>query len=313
VPPTFPLLLTVQSPRKEQGTLSFFDDVDEPQSTQRAPRRLRGRPPTDQQAIQTRRIVAVVLIVVLIVVIALLVNSCATSQTNSALQDYNNAVYNNFKASDATGARVFSHLSSGESKTNLSGLVTQLDGELQAARSTLSSAQHLSVPSQMARAQQYVLLALTLRRDGIASIANNIQSAMTKSTSKTGIQNIQHGTSSLYASDIVYKDYAVPEIAGALKNAGLSIGPTTIYGGQVFPDLIWLDANGVATEIGAQSSGTTTGNQSPTTGAKSYTVQAGDTLFAISQKTGVSVATLEQLNPSINPNALPVGQTLKLH
>ena len=291
--------------------MSFFDDVDEPQSTQRAPRRPRGRPPTDQ--IQTRRIVAVVVIVVLIVVIALLVNSCATSQTSSALQDYNNAVYNKMKASDATGSRVFSHLSSGETKTNLSGLVTQLDGELEAARSTLSSAQHLSVPSQMARAQQYVLLALTMRRDGIESIANNIQSAMTKSTSKTGIQNIQHGTSSLYGSDIIYKDYAVPAIAGALKNDGLSIGPTTIYGGQVFPDLIWLDANGVATKIGASSSSTTTGTPSSPTGAKSYTVQAGDTLFAISQKTGVSVATLEQLNPSINPSALQVGQTLKLH
>ncbi len=128
--------------------------------------------------------------------------------------------------------------------------MTQLDGELEAARSTLSSAQHLSVPSQMARAQQYVLLALTMRRDGIESIANNIQSAMTKSTSKTGIQNIQHGTSSLYGSDIIYKDYAVPAIAGALKNDGLSIGPTTIYGGQVFQTSSG-STNGIATKIGA--------------------------------------------------------------
>ncbi len=231
--------------------MSFFDDVDEPETTQRAPRRPRGRPPRDQQTIQTRRIVAAVVVVVLIVVIALLVHSCAVSQTNSALQDYNNAVYNNMKGSVATGTRLFNNLSSGESKSNLSGLVTQLDDELAAARSDLSSAQHLSVPGQMSRAQQYVLLALTMRRDGIRLIANNIQSAMTKATSKTGVQNVQQGISNLYASDIVYKSYGVPAIAAALKNAGLSISPTTIYGGQVLQDLAWLNNQSIATKLGA--------------------------------------------------------------
>jgi len=230
--------------------LSFFDDVDEPQTTQREPRRPRGRPPADQQ-IQTRRIVAVIVIVILIVVIALLVHSCAVSSTNSALQDYNNAVYNKMRDSVATGTSVFRRLSSGEARSNRSGLVTQLDGDLGAARQTLSQAEHLSVPGQMAKAHQYVVLALTMRRDGIHLIVNNIQSAMTPSTSRTGIQGVQQGISSMYASDIVYKTYAIPAIATALRNAGLSIGSSTIYGGQVVQDLAWLNVNSVATKIGA--------------------------------------------------------------
>jgi len=48
------------------------------------------------------------------------------------------------------------------------------------------------------------------------------------------------------------------------------------------------------------------------TQASSYTVRAGDTLSQISVKTGVSVPTLETLNPGINPNALQTGQRLKL-
>lgn len=291
--------------------MSFFDDVDEPQSTQREPRRPRSRPPADQQAIQTRRIVAVVVIVIVIVVIALLVHSCAVSSTNSALRDYNNAVYNKMQASVATGTRMFRNLSSGESKSNLSELVTQLDERAQAARSTLSSAEHLSVPGQMSKAHQYVVLALTMRRDGIEMIANNIQSAMARSTSKTGVQNVQQGISNLYASDIVYKTYAVPAIAAALKRGGVSIGPTTIYGGQVVQNLSWLNAQSIATMLGTQSS-TTTSGQSSTGGKSSYTVKAGDTLSAIAARTGVSLARLEQLNPGINPDVLTVGQTLRL-
>jgi hypothetical protein len=290
--------------------LSFFDDVDEPQSPERAPRRAR-RSPSEQQVIQTRRIVAVVVIVAVIVLIAILVNSCAVSQTNSALRDYNNSVYNVMRNSVATGTRMFTNLSSGAAKSNLSGLVTDLDTDLGDARSQLSSAQRLSVPSQMTTAQRNVLLALTMRRDGIATIANNIQSAMTRSTSRTGLQQLQQGMSDLYSSDIVYKNYAVPAIARALSNAGITISPTTIYGGQVLRDLLWLNATSIGVKIGAEST-TTAQNTSPTTSG-SYVVQAGDTLSDISAKTHVPLATILALNPGINPNALAVGQTIRLH
>ena len=54
-----------------------------------------------------------------------------------------------------------------------------------------------------------------------------------------------------------------------------------------------------------QSSSTTpTATHKVSTKAKFYVVQPGDTLSRISARTGVSVATLEQLNPNVNPNAL---------
>jgi len=43
-----------------------------------------------------------------------------------------------------------------------------------------------------------------------------------------------------------------------------------------------------------------------------YTVKSGDTLSAISATTGVSLPTLEQLNPGVNPGALQAGQRLRL-
>lgn len=47
-------------------------------------------------------------------------------------------------------------------------------------------------------------------------------------------------------------------------------------------------------------------------GAKFYTVRSGDTLSGISQKTGVSVQTIQNLNHGLNPSALQTGQRLRL-
>jgi LysM domain len=47
-------------------------------------------------------------------------------------------------------------------------------------------------------------------------------------------------------------------------------------------------------------------------GARTYTVQSGDTLGSIAAKTGTTVATLERLNPGINPTALRVGQKIRV-
>ncbi len=43
-----------------------------------------------------------------------------------------------------------------------------------------------------------------------------------------------------------------------------------------------------------------------------YTVRAGDTLSGISQKTGVSISTIQRLNRGLNPSALQTGQRLRL-
>ena len=43
-----------------------------------------------------------------------------------------------------------------------------------------------------------------------------------------------------------------------------------------------------------------------------YTVKLNDTLEGIAQKTGLSVARLQTLNPEVDPQALVAGQRLKL-
>jgi LysM repeat protein len=46
--------------------------------------------------------------------------------------------------------------------------------------------------------------------------------------------------------------------------------------------------------------------------AKFYLVQPGDSLTRIASKRGVPLATLEALNPNVDPNALQTGQRIRL-
>jgi LysM repeat protein len=45
---------------------------------------------------------------------------------------------------------------------------------------------------------------------------------------------------------------------------------------------------------------------------RTYTIQSGDTLAGIAAKTGTTVARLEQLNPGLDPNALRIGQPIRV-
>lgn len=45
---------------------------------------------------------------------------------------------------------------------------------------------------------------------------------------------------------------------------------------------------------------------------RAYVVKVGDTLTAVAESTGVSLPTIQRLNPDVDPQALQTGQRLKL-
>lgn len=72
---------------------------------------------------------------------------------------------------------------------------------------------------------------------------------------------------------------------------------------------------------GGSSSGTQTTSTATTTATtkqpakhhkKTYTVKNGDVLSQIAIKTGVPLATIQQLNPNVDAQSLHAGQKLKL-
>jgi hypothetical protein len=244
--------------------LSFFDEADEPAPPTRSGTRPRqpsgrGRPPHDQQAIQTRRTIAVVVAVVVIVLLAVGVHSCDVSQTNSALRDYANSVASIMGQSNSTGHSVLKALSSGGGANRAQSLQSELTSLLASstspsADSELQQAENLSVPGQMQTAQQHVLFALRMRRDGVKVIADQIQQALGTTTNRDAVNQIATATARFYASDVIYKAYAAPEIAAALNAAGIQVGGTngpTINAGQFLTDLGWLNPSTIAGKLGS--------------------------------------------------------------
>jgi hypothetical protein len=248
--------------------LSFFDESDEPTIAPRTTTRRRRppagggrrppggagrRPPSDQQAIQIRRAVAAAAILIVLILIILGVHSCQISQRNSSLKDYNSNVASIVQQSDQTGSQLFSQLSSGGGANNATNLQNQINQTRVNADKELSDAKGLDVPDEMKGAQQNLVLALTMRRDGIANIALDIQPALGSSTSKDAITQIAAEMARFYASDVLYKDYTTPAIVAALHAAGIGVGGTngqTIESGQFLPDVQWLTPTFVATKLG---------------------------------------------------------------
>ena len=62
----------------------------------------------------------------------------------------------------------------------------------------------------------------------------------------------------------------------------------------------------------ATATGTATKKKKSSKKAKTYTVKSGDTPSGIAEKTGVSLETLEELNPDLDPSTLAPGQKIKL-
>jgi hypothetical protein len=233
--------------------LSFFDEADEPRTAQHR-RRQRGTPrraQSDQQAIQIRRAVALGVLVVVVILIVLGVHSCQISARNSGLRNYNDSVASLNQQSVQTSKSLF-QLLSGAGSSSATTLQSQIDEARVSADNQLSHARGLSVPDEVRRAQDNFVMALQMRRDGIANVAHSIQPALGTSTNKDAVNEIATEMARFYASDVLYKDYTLPLISGALHGAGIAVGGVSgeqFNGAQFLPDVRWLTPGYVATQL----------------------------------------------------------------
>jgi hypothetical protein len=269
--------------------VSFFDEADEPPRTEiRTPNRPasrrrrsgsgsgisgsggRRRPPAGpaHQSILARRAIAVVALVIVVVLIAVGVNSCQSSARKSALQNYGDNVNHIIGESDATSTKLFGALS-GATSSNESSVSQTINQAEQSAQSTLSSAQHLSVPSSAKTANATLVQALRYRLDGITNIAGEIQPALGTSVDQQAVSQIAAETARFYASDVMYKDYVAPELVSALHANGIAVGGADgvpVNSGQFLPSIDWLRPHYVGGELGVSLSSSKSSSGGKVTG-----------------------------------------------
>lgn len=93
-------------------------------------------------------------------------------------------------------------------------------------------------------------------------------------------------------------------LAVLLIRSGLHAGTTATTTTRV--------ASAPAKTVESATTTTTKKKAKPKPVARFYTVQAGDTFGVISAKTGVTVATIEQLNPNISSTSLFIGEKVRI-
>jgi hypothetical protein len=197
-----------------------------------------------------RRVVLAAVVVIAIILIAVLVNSCEASARISALKDYNNNVASLNAQSVGTGQNFFNLLKGPISDPQT--LENNLSASLSDANKELSKAKGINVPDEVKGAQGNFVLALQMRADGIRNITNSVPPALQSQTSQGAVDTIASEMARFYASDVLYKDYTVPEVIGALRAAGVTVGGLggqQVNASQFLPSIQWLNPNYVASQL----------------------------------------------------------------
>jgi hypothetical protein len=196
--------------------------------------------------------VAIVIVLIVVILIVVGVHSCQVSARNNSLRDYNNNVSTIITESNQTGQEVFDALSNTSGSGGAVGVQSKIAAAANRATNELNQAKKLSVPDEVKKAQQYFEWVMQARSDGISGIANQVQPALSNATSKDAVNQIAAEMAKFYASDVLYKSYSLPLIAGALKQAGIATsGPNaqSFNGDQFLPDVQWLSSSFVADKL----------------------------------------------------------------
>lgn len=220
--------------------MSFFDEADEPRTAHRARRSTSGgsrRPPADQQTLLVRRLIAAGAVVVVLVLLVVLVQSCVGSRREQALKDYNREVRGLVENSQqAVATPLFEALRGAAGRSDPTQVQESINQLRQAADEQLQQAQGLDVPDEMSQAQNDLELVLSLRRDGVAEIADNIQQAIgTSPGAGQAVDAIAAQMQAFNASDVVYSQRVAPLILEALRDNDIAASYDGTRGEQVTP------------------------------------------------------------------------------
>lgn len=215
----------------------------------------------DHQTLLVRRLVAAGAVVLVLILLIVLVKGCVDNRREAALKDYNRSVRTLVEQSRSAVARPFFDALSGASTGEPTQVQETLNQLRVVADEELEQAERLDAPDAMSGAQADLELVLSLRRDGVAKVADLIQQAVGGSAAAgSAVDQIAGQMQAFNASDVVYSQRVAPLILKGLKDDGISASYDGTAGEQVLPyadflpDISWMDPAFVASQLGAASS-----------------------------------------------------------
>jgi len=223
----------------------------------------------DQQTLLMRRLVAAGAVVLAVVLLVVLVKGCVDNRREAALKDYNRSVRTLVLQSRNGVAKSFFQALSGAGSRDQQQVQETISQLASVAEEDLAQAQRLDPPDAMKSAQTNLELVLSLRRDGVAQVADEIQTAL-GGTAGAGraVDDVAAQMQAFNASDVVYSQRVAPLILKGLTDDGVAASYDGTAGEQVLPyanflpddgGISWMSPDYVAGQLGATTSSGRTG------------------------------------------------------
>jgi hypothetical protein len=189
------------------------------------PRRRSGGPQRRRQQYLVRRLIGVGVGIAFLILIVIGFRGCLEARSDRALRNYDSDVATIMQQSEQSGRDFFNLLNSSGGTSSSLDAQQEVLRQRDTSQTLLDRAHDIGAPGQMHDAQNAVIQTLTLRRDALSSIAQNVTQATARTQTGNAIGAISDAMGSLYASDVLWTQIGKPEIEKVLDDEGVDGAP----------------------------------------------------------------------------------------
>ena len=207
--------------------MAFLDDEEElgappdPERPRRPgrPERELSTPQRRRQQFLLRRLIGVGVGIAFLILLVVGFRGCLEARSDRGLRDYSQNIATIMQESQVRGEEFFAALQ--DDNISEQDLENQISSIRSASSGLLERAENLDAPDQAREAHSATTQSLRLRRDGLEQITASIGGATADAETAPDLEVITQQMGSLYASDILWSQLAVPELEGVLDEEGV--------------------------------------------------------------------------------------------
>jgi hypothetical protein len=210
------------------------------------------RPPPDRQRVfMVRRLGAVAVGILVLILLVLGIRGCLNARKERAFENYARDLTTIVQESQQQSDTFFGRFDGDENLTELN-FETEVRADRSNAEQLVSRAESLDPPGELDGAQDDVVEAFELRRDGLAAIADNIGQALGDENTTEARDEIVLHMEDFLASDVLYRQ-GRDEINTVLadEDIGEKVPKSEFFprDDDGAPDPEWLDPNSVSESL----------------------------------------------------------------
>jgi CARDB len=202
--------------------LAFLDEEEQTAASDlpERPRRESSGPERRRKQYLVRRLIAVGVGVAFLILIVIAFRGCLEARSDRGIRNYVQDIGTIMQESQQRGEEFFTALE-GEGGLSEEDAEARILAVRSNSTSLLDRAEDLDVPDQMREAHSATTQSLKLRQDALEQISANIGQATADEERAESIDVVTTQMGSLYASDILWTQLAVPEMTDVVDTEGV--------------------------------------------------------------------------------------------